>query len=286
MWVTIEQLRYLKVIAQEGSINAAGAKLGRAKSALYYGIKKLEEQLGYKVLNADKYRVALTPKGIQLLLKIDNFLAEYDSFIDAARQVGSGVEAKLTLSATALYPLNALTKKISQLQKMFSNTEIVFHRELLSGVELLLKDNVDVAILENLKPTPELEVKQIDEVKMHLVISRKHDFIKQKKSSQNLENLLAFPQVIQSSTLPSDESYGVHKHSQQWTVTDIHSKREIILAGLGWGRLPEHDIIGDLEKGRLKDLHHIEKPVKIPIFLGRKKSKFTGAVLESLWEMF
>ncbi len=36
-----------------------------------------------------------------------------------------------------------------------------------------------------------------------------------------------------------------------WRVSDLHTKHQLLLAGLGWGNLPEHLVHEDLRKRRL-----------------------------------
>ena len=38
---------------------------------------------------------------------------------------------------------------------------------------------------------------------------------------------------------------------QTWRVADVHTKRELILGGLGWGNLPEAIVKDDLKRGDL-----------------------------------
>ena len=100
------------------------------------------------------------------------------------------------------------------------------------------------------------------------------------------KNLFEYPQIVQRSTLPDQDSQGVYQGSKRWTVSDLASKRQIILDGLGWGRLPQHDIESDLEAGTLVELNHIENTTDLPIYLARSKTRDHGVVCESLWEMF
>jgi DNA-binding transcriptional LysR family regulator len=38
---------------------------------------------------------------------------------------------------------------------------------------------------------------------------------------------------------------------RSWRVADLHTKHRMLLAGLGWGTLPEHLVREDLDEGRL-----------------------------------
>src|SRR4029079_11170350 len=49
--VTIEQLRTLRAVAEEGSFTAAARKLGRVQAAVSQAIDRLEAQLGLRVFD-------------------------------------------------------------------------------------------------------------------------------------------------------------------------------------------------------------------------------------------
>ncbi|MCB0407874.1 MAG: LysR family transcriptional regulator [Bdellovibrionales bacterium] len=285
MWITIDQLITIQAVHESGSITAASENLHKAKSAIYYAIKKLESQVGFEILENDGYRARLTPKGEQLLSRANTFLKQYDALKTDILQIASGVETHLAISATALFSLKKFNALIHKIQSQFPNTQIVFHREILSGLQFLKQDLVDLAIFERRDSREDLEIKKIDSVIMQLVISKSHPLTKLPKKERTLDRLLEFPQVIQRSTMPTDESHGVHKNSRQWTVTDLDSKKEIILSGLGWGRLPIHEIEKELKSGKLLRLENIEAPQEISLFIGRKRMKTPGVVSQALWEM-
>lgn len=286
MWLTIDQIQALKAIQESGSITAASQSLNKAKSAVHYSMKKLEEQVGFPLIENSGYRSLLTRQAEDFLRASENLLKNYEILKEQAHQIATGVETKLAVSATALYPLKKLNSYIKKLQTRFPQTEVVFHREILSGHKFLQNGLVDIALFEHKQNVPGMEIKQVDEVIMHLVISKNHPLAKNKPVRITMEDLLDHPQVIQRATIPNDEVFGIHSKSRQWTVSDLDTKKQIILDGLGWGRLPEHDIASDLKSGRLVTMHKIAKPQTVPIILGRRQEDTHGRVSQCLWEMF
>ncbi|MCJ8277751.1 MAG: LysR family transcriptional regulator, partial [Bdellovibrionales bacterium] len=69
MWITLDQIQCLQIVSDVGSLNGAAEKLNKAKSAVSYTIGKLEDQLGFPVLDRSQYRIKLTPKGEAFLIK-------------------------------------------------------------------------------------------------------------------------------------------------------------------------------------------------------------------------
>lgn len=286
MWVTIDQLECLLSIKNEGSLTAASQKIGKAKSALYYSIKKLEEQVGFSVIETGQYRGVLTFKGEQLLTSAMPIFELKEKLKADIYKIRTGVEQRLSISATALFNMKILNKAILKLQKEYPNTEIIFHREILSGEKMLKSNLVDIAIFEHVNEKSHFEIKKVDEVVMKLVISSKHPFTKLNRKEQSFEKLFEYPQVVQRSTIPDDEMHGVYQQSKRWTVTDLASKRQIILDQLGWGRMPAHDVDNDIKRGRLTCLDFLEKPIHVPIYIGRLKQKEVGQVGKTFWDIW
>jgi DNA-binding transcriptional LysR family regulator len=286
MWITIEQLECLKAVSDHGSINAASDQLHKAKSAVSYSINKLEEQVGFRVLDRAEYRIKLTSQGSAFLEKAKPLLEQLQRLKTDVQQIASGLETKIAMSATAIFPTNVITRVIKKLMLDFPSTEFIFHREILSGEQLLLEDKVDIAIFENLQNHLDIESKKIASIELLLVLSSDHPFHHLKKNDQKLDQLVQFPHIIQRSTIPNNFSIGIPENSKRWTVSDIDSKKELILNGLGWGRLPDHFVSDELKSKQLVHLKSLNYDHKLDIYLCKKKNKPFGPVLQAIWESF
>lgn len=65
---SLDQLRIFLAVAEEGSFGAAARKMGRAVSAVSYGIAQMEAQLGVKLFAREgSRRPVLTEEGKGLL---------------------------------------------------------------------------------------------------------------------------------------------------------------------------------------------------------------------------
>ena len=70
----------------------------------------------------------------------------------------------------------------------------------------------------------------------------------------------------------------------RWNVSDLSAKRQIILAGMGWGGLPRHLIEPDLRRGTLVQLAVREfQSSSIALFLVRRRDRGPGVVASKLW---
>ena len=265
----------------------AAEKQGKAKSAMIYSIKRLEEQLGFSVIERSGYKSQLTTKGRDFLASSKKLLTEYDQLIVKCSQLESHIESFVRLSISGIYGMDMVHPVIANAMKAFPQTEIQLEREILSGERMLNADTVDLAIFENIRNTKDLDYKLIDEVKMLLTVAANHPFLDLPKSEQRISALYQYPQIIQRSTIPEDDyKVGVHSQSLQWKVSDTNSKHDIILHGLGWGRLPLPLIQKDLEAGRLIQLEWVEDDDVTPIYIAKKKNRIEGKVTQFIWDSF
>ena len=286
MWITLEQIQCLQSVKESGSINAASENLNKAKSAIRYSIQKLEEQLGFEVLDRTGYRMAMTPQGEAFLNKAKKLLQEHENLKEEIHKIATGIEMKIGLSATAIYPTKKLNKILKELMLKFPQTEFRFHREILSGEKMLKRGEVDIAIFENITDTINLDYKKIGSIDLKLVISSDHPFLQLPKSKQKMPQLLKYPHIIQRSTIPDASDIGISDESKRWTVSDIDSKKELILSHLGWGRLPDHFVDNDIKKGKLVHLKTLKYDHSLNIFISKQREKAFGPVLKFLWDSF
>jgi DNA-binding transcriptional LysR family regulator len=71
-------LRYFLAVAEAGNFSRAAKRVGVTQPTLSAGIAKLERQLGGRLFDRDKHRVALTPAGSRFLVRARRIAAEYE----------------------------------------------------------------------------------------------------------------------------------------------------------------------------------------------------------------
>jgi DNA-binding transcriptional LysR family regulator len=285
MWITLEQIQYLKEVSQTGSVTKAAEKLLRAKSAVTKSIQNLEEQVGFPLLDRSDYRAKLTPQGKSFLYKAEDVLYEVEQLKHACAQITSRVETKLSISVSGIYESHKFYSVIKQATEKFPQTQITLHKETLSGEKMLFDEIADIAIFERIRNQRDLDFKLLGTTELRLVIASDHPYLETKSSQRTIQGLYKYPQIIQRSSLAKDEvSYGVHKNSIKWFVTDTASKKDIIVNGLGWGRLPWHEIKNELKSGQLTHLKELKDDDSIEFFVAKRKNFDLGQVAQFIWD--
>ena len=102
--LTLDQLRVLVAIADEGSFSAAGRKLDRAQSAISQAVATLEGIQGVLLFDRSGHRPVVTKAGRSLISQARVVLAGAARFEDMAAGMREGVEPELAVAIDPLAP--------------------------------------------------------------------------------------------------------------------------------------------------------------------------------------
>jgi DNA-binding transcriptional LysR family regulator len=84
-------------IAERGSFQLAAAHLNLSQTALSHRIRKLEDDLGVRLLSRTTREVSLTPAGLDLLPKVKGMIDELSVSLDRLRQEGRVRQERLAI---------------------------------------------------------------------------------------------------------------------------------------------------------------------------------------------
>jgi DNA-binding transcriptional LysR family regulator len=288
--MTLEQLKMLVKISDAGGILAAADALNRTQPTVSVAIRKLEEELGLSLLARDSYRASLTPAGSKLCQQARIILKQSKILAEMARHLAQGNEPGIHIAIEASCPLPPVLKILGECEKKFPATQFNLSGETLWGaLEKLQSGEADLAISPMFEEN--LAFESFPMTKATLVTVGAPQFLGAlHKKVLTLDDLKDSVQVVvrDSSRRPRDQSFGYLAESRHWYVTDHLTKKEIILAGMGWGRLHEHQIAAELADGRLVPLYiaNYATTMEVNICVMRMLDKPAGPVGTALWGDF
>lgn len=291
--MTLDQLKALQAIVEGGSLRAAAETLHRTQPTISVSIKNLEEELNVEIFDRDQYRNRLTPEGETLYEKAKLVLKQAKSFESLAKQLAIGEEAELGIAFDPVIPIHQILGVVRQCKSEFPRTRLHIYSENSQGSLELMKGGkaaIIVVGLSCLKSVEKLEsFSYLDLPIISVIAAQSYKFLEYEVIPS--EVMKKYSQVVISNSSPqnpSTENYGVLEDGDQWKVNDYHTKKEIILQGMGWGGLPEHLIRDELDQGLLIPIS-VEGSFSVaeaPIHVARLTNEPAGPVSKRLWQLF
>lgn len=278
MEISLDQVRAIIAIADTGSVVAASKKLHKTHTAILYQIKQLESQVGFSLLDRNRYKATLTPQGEEFLLEARRFLLAEDRLCEKAKQLESGGLGRWHLVYDAIFPSPELLEIVAKIQEQ-NSLSVRLLCDSLSGVEKTFwKEDSDFMLSLFSPVSRELVTFEVGTLKSFFVARKDHALANKSKRSGNSavdlnkEHLIVVRGVEPQFALSTDQlNWG-----NQIVVNDFYSKKEAVLRGLGVGWIPEHLVQDEIEK---KILCKLSGP-----FFGTREFKIFYSARKSLAE--
>ncbi|AUA58177.1 HTH-type transcriptional activator AllS [Achromobacter spanius] len=254
--LTLDQLRVFAAVADAGSFRAAARRLSRVQSAVSHAIANMELQLGVTLFDRTGHRPVMTTQGQALLANARDILLRVDAMRARAQGMGTGVELELSLVVDTLFPIatvGAALKTMRDLYPMVATRVAVL--PLGGPIDALLSGSHTLGIIagEHFRH-PRITVQALSSVQMVAVVGAGHPLARHATGDATLgaSELADHLQIVQSdpSSLSEGRDFAVLS-PQTCRVSGQDTKHALIVAGLGWGRLPLWQVERDLAEGRL-----------------------------------
>jgi len=285
--ITIEQLRVLHAVVSEGTFRAAAEKLHKTQPAISHAIKQLELVVGSRLLSRSGYRPELTAAGQAFHRQARLVLIQMQDLTNLAGRLAAKQEAEVALSVSATCPLSPILASVGTVGRRFPQTHIRLSADVLGGAaERLMTGDVDIIVApDNSVPLEDVETAPFLEIDI-VPVARPDYGPARQAGPVATEKMRSFVQVVVAGTGhgPYAQSRDVLPDGLRWTVSDFTAKKEILLAGMGWGGMPEHMIRDELATGDLLRLDLVEYPIRRSrLMVMRRRDREIGIVREALW---
>lgn len=258
---SLDQLRIFLAVAEESSFGAAARSMGRAVSAISYGIAQLEAQLGVTLFEREGSRKpVLTPAGEGLLAEARAVSDRVDALIAKTRSLHAGLESQLGLVIDVMVPGEVTARVLANFRETFPTVSLRLRVEGLGAVaECLIDEEAQLAIGGPvIGEEPLLERQFIGAVELIPVAAPTHPLarkgVEPGESREHLQLVLS-----DRSKRTQGREFSVLS-PRTWRLGDLGAKHSLLREGLGWGNMPRGMVAADLESGALVELDLPEKP--------------------------
>ncbi len=144
----LRQLRYFVAVAEELHFRRAAARLHISQPPLSQQIRRLEEELGCRLLERTRRRVELTAAGQAFLRDARAMLSELDVAVATARRIDSGQSGVLRVNFVGSALLSIVPGAVQRFRAARPNVEIVLReRSTAEQLRALAAGVVDVGLV-------------------------------------------------------------------------------------------------------------------------------------------
>lgn len=254
----VDQLEVFLAIAESGSFSAAAKRLGRAVSAVTYGLNNLESHYQITLFDRSGYRPQLTDEGHALLQDAEIIFRRIDRLnarISALRDE-SDVEIKLAVDAGFDHSL--LGRAISELMAEFPHVNLrlkTVHEA--NAIKELQDGKAQIALLPLQASLPGKGIDGRDiALAQHRIVAAPSHPLASLPDGFPLSALDDHRQIIV--TAPDIDmrnlDYRVHV-TDVMIVDSFEMQIDLIRRGVVWGFAMAHHVEADVAAGRLRQLH-------------------------------
>jgi len=148
----LEQLLYLTKIVEKSSFIAASNELFISQQALSISVKKLEDELGCKLLERTKNGVHLLPEGKYVYEKAKEILASCNDLLTHFEPQIDQLTGKLAVAANSSIKEFALPKVITYFMRIYPEVHIEYiTNENSQIIEMVSSDMADIGLIPYLQ---------------------------------------------------------------------------------------------------------------------------------------
>lgn len=286
--ITLEQARTLDAVARHGSYARAAAELHKVHSAVIYGVQSLEAAIGLPLFDRSGYRSVLTPFGQQVhahCVRILHAARELETLCELAR---AGYEPTLSVVFDGLLPVEPILHAVREVSAESPATRISLFSEFLAEVEARA-EREEADLMLTVVPSARTIGSEHALAPLTSLLVVRHDHPLARKKRLTTADLEAHPYfTVRGSDQRLTMSTSALDKSSELKLGDFHAKRVALLAGMGWGWMPEYLVADDVAKGRLVVLRwgrtrgrHVFHPV-LHVRRGREHGRAAKAFVTAL----
>ncbi|TMX33447.1 LysR family transcriptional regulator [Vibrio rotiferianus] len=281
---TLEQWQTLQAIEQAGSIQSAAVTLNKSHTTLIYSVKKLEDQLGIKLIEVKGRKAGLTEHGKTMLRRAQSMLEQARELEMISEQLNSGVESQITVAIDHLCDPSWLYTPLSEFLTQNNTTSVqVVETSLSKTTDMVINELADIAII-NL-PITNYPAEAFGTTTMVPVIAAQHPLAK--KEHISLADFATTSQIVVRDLGESDKEkrdVGWLRARQRITVDNFDHAFRAVEQGVGFCRLPKH-LVEYRQNDRLKviDLEHSNQ-YQVALHLTLPKGAKSGPAALGLYQ--
>jgi len=141
-----QSLEMLDTVARMGSFTAAAERLHKVPSAISYGVRQVEQDLGVQLFYRLPRKVELTPAGERFIDHARQMLRQMEEVRAQTRRAALGWQQTLKLTLDNVVKLDSLKPLVEDFYRTFDFAELQINMEVFNGSwEAISQGRADIA---------------------------------------------------------------------------------------------------------------------------------------------
>lgn len=256
--INFAQIQIFITVIEEGGFIAAGKALYLSQPSITNAIKKLECRLGFALFDRAHYRPQLTAKGEAFYKKARELFNQVTRLEHSIEILRSEVETQFSIDLDIGLPLTAYTPMIQSLIKTYPETCFsLSNNTFVKCLERLKNKECNICIASSHMIDPDMEYLPMPGIRMLPVASRVY-YDQHQEQINNPQQDKHCMQIMIADTQKELYQLNIEPLSDsmpKWLVSDMFTRKLLILSGMGIGRLPDHLVAKELAEGTLVQLN-------------------------------
>lgn len=230
-------------IADRGSFNRAAAHLNLSQTALSHRMRKLEEDLGVKLLARTTRQVTLTPAGLELLPKARRIIGDLHAAFDELRGQGRATQEQLAIGCLPTVAIHYVPRLLAAFTRLYPGLTVkVYDNSATEIADHVQAGRAEFGITIVSANRWDLDVAPLLKEPFVLACPADHPFARQK--AVNWPDLQGIPLVRISSQTGNrmliDDALGSRREAMTWRyeVQHVTTAVSMVAAGIGMAVVP------------------------------------------------
>ena len=234
-------------IAERGSFRSAAMHLNLSQTAISHRIRKLEDELGVKLLARTTRDISLTRAGIELLPKARKAMADLEQSFEELKQQGAKRRDRLDIACLPAFAVHYLPPILGKFQKQHPGVEVrIFEVPTAAIAELVQAGEVEFGLSVIQTNRWDLDVEMVLESSFALACPATHRFAKKRSVSWRELDSAALIRVGTRTAIRTiiDDTVGAERLAPNWQyeVQHVETAVNLVEIGLGLAIVPSVDV--------------------------------------------
>lgn len=284
----LEMLRIFKAVAESSNFKEASIRLGISPQSVTRAIKELEERLGEPLFYRSTRNTTITEFGKQMALKSESVLEQVDTLfhLNAHAQAPQSIAGAVKITMPNTFGRQYLLPALTSFAKDYPNIQLDLRFSDL--IDNVVADQMDIGVRIGFFSNNRNVARRVNEIKFHIVGAP--SLIAKTGIPKQVNDLCAMPYtgLIDQNTgrmwswTFADEP-DCFPSSPAFITDDIEAELAAVLAGIGYGQLPDFMCEQYIKTGQLVAVLQDQSPAPWGIYVYRPQR---GPVAERVRVLF